>query len=227
MEYTYKDGKIYQDDTEVYEVKANSSNLGAKSIEITSTSGLQNVYIDKAPGGYKISQGSMEMGTISRNLSMNYNGRNYSLSRPYQDGDSRKMDIKSDDSKIGTLTFGPGSLTGIYDFMNDEVPVVVYMSVMSPYIRTAYGNPNAQGTSAAQRRNMYRMPRIYAILSNVVFLIAMVLILFSSYLGIPADYDFVILILVIVFSFVIRSIGRRKYIEQHKNDDENGMNKNL
>ncbi|WMT50936.1 MAG: hypothetical protein RE471_08135 [Ferroplasma sp.] len=227
MEYTYKDGKIYQDDTEVYEVKANSSNLGAKSIEITSTSGLQNVYIDKAPGGYKISQGSMEMGTISRNLSMNYNGRNYSLSRPYQDGDSRKMDIKSDDSKVGTLTFGSGSLTGIYDFMNDEVPVVVYMSVMSPYIRTAYGNPSAQGTSAAQRRNMYRMPRIYAILSNVVFLIAIVLILFSSYLGIPADYDFLILILVIVFSFVIRSIGRRKYIEQHKNDDENGMNKNL
>ena len=226
MEYTYRDGKIYQDNTEVYEVKSNASSLGAKSIEISSTSGLQSIYIDKAPGGYKVSQGSMEMGTLSRNLAMNYNGRNYSLSRPYQDADTRKMDIKSDDSKIGTLTFGADSLTGVCDYMNDEVPVVVYMSVMSPYIRSAYGNPNAQGV-ANQRRNMYRMPRIYAILSNVVFLIAIVIILFSSYLGIPSIYDFVILIVVIVFSFAIRSLGRKKYIEEHKNDDENGMSKNL
>ncbi len=227
MEYTYRDGKIYQDDTEIYEVKANSSNLGAKSIEISNVSGLQSIYIDKAPGGYKISQGSMEMGTISRNLAMNYNGRNYSLSRPYQDGDTKKMDIKSDDSKIGTLTFGSGSLTGVYDFMNDEIPVIVYMSVLSPYIRTAYGNPGQQGTAAGQRRNMYRMPRIYAILSNVVFLIAIILILASNYLGIPSLYDFVILIAVIIFSFVIRAIGRKKYMEEHKNDDETGMNKNL
>ncbi len=73
MEYTFKDGKIYQDDTEIYTIKSNSSNLGAKSIEISGTTGLQSIYIDKAPGGYKISQGSMDMGTLSRNLVMSYN----------------------------------------------------------------------------------------------------------------------------------------------------------
>ncbi len=224
MEYTFKDGKIYQDDNEIYTIKSNSSNLGAKSIEISSASGLQSIYIDKAPGGYKISQGSMEMGTLARNLVMNYNGRTYSLSRPYADTDTRKMDIKSDDSKIGTLTFGAGVLTGTYDYMNDEIPVIVYMSVMSPYVKSTYGNTNAQPNN---RANMYRMPRIYAIMSNVIFLIAIVLILFSTSLRIPADYDFVILIVVIALSFVIRSMGRKKYKEQHMNDEENGMNKNL
>jgi len=143
--------------------------------------------------------------------------------------DSRKMDIKSDDSKIGTLTFGAGVLTGTYDYMNDEVPVVVYMSVMSPYVRSTYGAPNGQG-QPNNRANMYRMPRIYAIMSNVVFLIAIVVILFSAdipYLRTNEDYDFVILIIVIVLSFVIRSMGRKKYREQHESDETNGMNKNL
>jgi hypothetical protein len=224
VEYTFKDGKIYQDDTEIYTIKSNSSNLGAKSIEISGATGLQSIYIDKAPGGYKISQGSMDMGTLSRNLVMSYNGRTYSLSKPYVDNDTRKMEIKSDDSKIGTLTFGSGVLTGTYDYMNDEVPVVVYMSVMSPYIKSAYNTPNGQ---TGRRQNAYRMPRIYAILSNVVFLVAIVIIIFSGALGIPTNYDFLILIIVIAFSFVIRSMGRRKYQEEHKNDEDNGMNKNL
>jgi hypothetical protein len=224
VEYTFKDGKIYQDDTEIYTIKSNSSNLGAKSIEITGASGLQSIYVDKAPGGYKISQGSLDMGTLSRSLIMSYNGRNYSLSKPYADNNTRKMEINSDESKIGTLTFGSGTLTGTYDYMNDEVPVIVYMSVMSSYIRSTYNAPGAQG---GKRATMNKMPRIYAILSNVVFLIAIVVILFSTSLGIPANYDFLILIAVIAFSFIIRMLGRKKYIEQHKNDEEDGMNKNL
>ncbi|WP_337860155.1 hypothetical protein [Ferroplasma sp.] len=228
MEYTYKDGNIYQDDNVVYAIKSNSSSLGAKSIEITNASGLQSIDIDKAPGGYKISQGSMDMGSISRNLIMNYNGRTYSLSKPYADNNTRKMDMLSDGTKIGTLTFGAGVLTGTYDYMNDEVPAVVYMSVMSPYVKTTYNNPN---NAQAKRANMYRMPRIYAILSNVVFLVAIVIILLSNFLGIPADYDFLILIIVIALSFMIRSMGRKKYREQQQNnnndDDDTGMNKNL
>jgi hypothetical protein len=227
VEYTFKDGKIYQDDNEIYTIKSNSSSLGAKSIEISNTSGLQSVYIDKAPGGYKISQGSMDMGTLSRNLVMSYNGRTYSLSKPYADMDTRKMDIKSDDSKIGTLTFGAGVLTGTYDYMNDEVPVIVYMSVMSPYVKSTYNGINAQNPQGNRRANAYRMPRIYAILSNVIFLVAIVIIVFSTSLGIPGDYDFLILIIVIALSFVIRSAGRKKYQEEHKNDEDNGMNKNL
>jgi hypothetical protein len=227
MEYKYKDGNIYQDDNIVYTIKSNSSTLGAKSIEISSASGLQSIYIDKAPGGYKISQGSMDMGTLSRNLAMDYNGKKYSLSKPYVDNDTRKMDILSDESKVGTLTFGAGELTGTYNYMNDEIPAIVYMSVLSPYIRQSYNNPAANGMG--NRANMYRMPRIYAILSNVIFLIAIVIILFSNSLGIPAEYDFLILIIVIALSFVIRSMGRKKYREQHQNNNEEdtGMNKNL
>ncbi len=225
MEYVYKDGKIYQDQNEVYTVKSDSSGMGAKSIEITSSGGLSSYYIVKAPGGYKITQGSMDMGTISRSLAMDYNGRNYSLSKPYVDNDSRKMDIDSDGTKVGTLTFASGSLTGTYDYMNDEGPVVVYMSLLSPYIRNSYVNPNQGGTN--NRANMYRMPRIYAIMSNVVFLIAIVVILLSGYIpGFNEEYDFGILIAVIVLSYAIRVEGRKKYKEQQNKENDN-MNNNL
>ena len=63
-----------------------------------------------------------------------------------------------------------------------------YMSVMSPYVKSTYNGINAQNPQGNRRANAYRMPRIYAILSNVVFLVAIVIILFSTSLGIPADY---------------------------------------
>ncbi|MEM0139803.1 MAG: hypothetical protein QXZ44_04240 [Ferroplasma sp.] len=227
MEYVFKDGKIFQDNNEVYAVKTESAGMAARSIDITSQGGFSSFSINRAPGGYKITQGSMDMGNISRNLAMNYNGRNYTLSRPYMDGNSRKMDIASDGTKVGTLTFGSDMLTATYDFMNDEGPVVVYMALLSPYIKSAYANPNQQGAQNT-RANMYRMPRIYAIMSNVVFLIAIVFILLSSYIpGFNEYYDFGILIGVIIISYGIRAAGRKKYMEQQQNNDENGMNKNL
>ncbi len=57
MQYTYKDGKIYDGDNEIFSVNIESA-MGAKSIEIKSPS--QTISVNKAPGGYKIFQGDMD-----------------------------------------------------------------------------------------------------------------------------------------------------------------------
>jgi len=216
VQYTYKDGKIYDGDTELYSVNVETA-AGAKSIEIKSSS--QTILINKAPGGYKIFQGDMDLGTLNRNLTMDYNGRSYSVSRPYVNDNVRTIDINSDSSKIGSIIFNSDSLTGTFDYLNDEVPAVIYMSLLSSYIKSAYVNPS--NTAMNNRRSMYMMSRKYMILSNVVFFIAIILIFASAYLGIPGAYDFVILILAIVFSYIVRIYGRKKYREEHQNDINN------
>ncbi len=219
MRYTYKDGKIYDGDNELYSVNIDST-AGSKSIEIKGYS--QTILINKAPGGYKIFQGDMDMGTLNRNLTMNYNGRAYSVSKPYINDNVRTIDMNSDTSKVGTMVFNQDSLTGTFEYLNDEVPAVIYMSLLSPYIKNGYVNPS--NSTMPNRGNRYAMSKKYLILSNVVFFVAIILIFASGYLGIPGTYDFVILILAVVFSYVVRIYGRRKYMEEHQNDINNQNN---
>ncbi len=222
MQYEYKDGKIYQDGNELYSVKVNQGAMGTQSLEIT---GTQNIYIDKASGGYKITQNGMELGTISRNLKMNYNGRNYSITRPMNDGISQSSNLLSDGTKVGTITFSSQSLTGTYDYMNDEVPLVIYLSLLSPYIKSMASQAGAgQQGNRANRSNNYRMSKAYLILSNVVFIIAIIFIFASSYLGISIYMDYAIIIIAIAASYGIRIIGRKKYRE--KMEEQNDMNNN-
>ncbi len=222
MQYEYKEGKIYQDGNEIFSVKVNQGAMGTQSLEIT---GIQNIYIDKASGGYKITQNDMELGTISRNLKMNYNGRNYSITKPLNEGTSQSSSLLSDGTKVGTITFSSQSLTGTYDYMNDEVPLVIYLALLSPYIKTmsSQATPGQQG-NRTNRANNYRMSKSYLILSNLVFIIAIVVIFASNYLHIPIYLDYSIIIIAIGASYGIRILGRKKYRE--KMQEQNDMNNN-
>ena len=164
----------------------------------------------------------MDLGTLNRNLTMNYNGRSYSVSKPYVNDNVRTIDVNSDTSKVGSIIFNQDSLTGTFEYLNDEVPAVIYMSLLSPYIKNGYVNP--QNNAMQVRGNRYMMSKKYMILSNVVFFIAIILIFTSGYLGIPSVYDFVILILAVVFSYAVRIYGRKKYREEHQNDINNQNN---
>ncbi|KJE49132.1 MULTISPECIES: hypothetical protein [unclassified Acidiplasma] len=228
MQYEFRGGKIYQDGNEVYSVNTVQGSLGSRAVEIT---GQQTISIQRTGGVYKIMQNDMDMGSISRGLRMNYNGRNYSITAFSSDGMNRVSNLLSDGTKVGTITISGDSLIGVCDFMNDEVPLIIYLSLLSPYINRLGPQP---GNMQNNRANMYRMSRGYLIASNLVFVLAIIFIFAGSFILpksiVDSHYflyiDYGVIVIAIALSYVIRFIGRKKYREQmaQKNDD---MNNNL
>jgi hypothetical protein len=174
LEFVYKDGEIYQDGVAVYRVKQLHSN---SHIKIVGISNLPDIEIN----GWTVSEGK-KSNVVALLLNtppkLEYNGFTYYLSPLYKYEDTKKMDIKFEDLKVGELILGSGQITMVYEFIDDKFPVIILMSVMLPYIKRAYGNSidvkignNRKGILG----NMYKYALGYCTISSLFFVTAILL----------------------------------------------------
>ncbi len=208
MEYLYRNGNIYYHNAVLYNVSFSSQYSGSRFIKILLPGNVPKIELTKSFTGYGIEGDNKYVGFVSNKLSMNYHGKMYRSSKPVVEDNNFIIYISEQDMQVGKITFVPKGIEISFNNEDNEIPFLVYMVILVPYIDKHVTNKDALKIKNKTARSIKKG---YAIISNSIFLIAISAIIIVKLTDINALFDLIIAIIAIIASYAVRELGYSKY----------------
>ena len=143
MGYLYRDGNIYYHDAILYNVSFSSQYSGSGFIKISLPGNVPKIELTKSFTGYKIEGDNKYVGFVSNKLSINYQGKMYRSSKPVVEDNNFIIYISEQNMQVGKITFVPKGIEISFNNKDDEIPFLVYMVILVPYIDKHITNEDA------------------------------------------------------------------------------------
>ncbi len=209
MKYTISGNDIFKDGNKIGQITFSGNGVKFSQALIT---GPAVFTLERESRSYKIIDSGVEMGKVKKGFKIDYNYTAYEAdsrsAMRFRAGLENTLNIESLGMVVATISRENNNYTIDCTTSGSEVPAFTVYAILSRYMNmgATRGSPNT-----AFSRGRRQMPGSYRLVSSVLSILALIFLYnIAGGFFIPASYDAVVFVVLLIASYVVRGLGYKK-----------------